>query len=80
MGEIRVFEFRRYSRNLLPFYYAPKDRDSSYFGLILPKRCLASNFAFFLYLGLFGSQIMHFCCIQGCLGAKYCIFAVLGAV
>ena len=31
-GEIKVLGFRRCSRDLLPFYYASRGRDSSYFG------------------------------------------------
>ena len=32
-GEIKVSRFRRCSRDLLPFYYAPRGKGSSYFGL-----------------------------------------------
>ena len=32
MREIEVLRFRRCSRDLLPFYYASRGRDSSYFG------------------------------------------------
>ena len=32
-GEIKVFEFMRCSRDLLPFYYARRGRGFSYFGL-----------------------------------------------
>ena len=37
-GEIKVFGFMRFSRDLLPFYYAPRGRGSSYFGLFLTLR------------------------------------------
>ena len=34
----------------------------------------------FLVLGATWEQNSTFCCIRGCLGAKFCIFAVLGAI
>ena len=80
MGEIKAFGFRRCSRDLIQFYYAPRGRGSFYFGLILSKGLFGFKFYIFAMLGVVWEPNSAFFLYKGLFGFKFSIFAALGAI